>query len=399
MRYEDDGDYSLINEFGPLKVGEWFAGGGGNENIHAGWGQAARDRGHDVKTNEIMYAGNTDEVDDKGKHWANKDLGYTPDLAGDIRNFNLDDVLRLWGGKTPDVAYFSPPCEGQSVSARMQGWQDWMGHPEKKKAFNQARNSKDADYFKKPNIGPTPSNESAHLGRELMNHSFNLIDEMQDYRLNNEGKDADDPMYYWLENPTGMMRYQPEVGLRPLAQPADKKPKSGKNAPWPSVTHASYSGPYAKKLGFERHDIPGHPSIPSRKPTDLWSNAGGIWTPRPHTKIGLHQDANVFGMTLEEIQSKFGNRVKEMPKRPLAGKEGHSGKYHAFAPRGAKSGVQDIKSHTLPSGLVMPQYQMRSLIPYGLGEDTIRAVERARAGVKGQYPQFKSNAISLKDFM
>ena len=43
-----------------------------------------------------------------------------------------------------------------------------------------------------------------------MNHTLELIDGLQDYRVHNEGRDTDDPMYWWLENPTGMMRYQPK---------------------------------------------------------------------------------------------------------------------------------------------------------------------------------------------
>jgi hypothetical protein len=34
----------------------------------------------------------------------------------------------------------------------------------------------------------------------------------------------------------------------------------------------------------------------------------------------------------------------------------------------------------MPDGTVIPKYQMRSLIPYGLGLDTIMAVERALRG-------------------
>ena len=215
---------------------------GRNPNLSAGWSQAARDRGHDVRTAEIMYAGNPDKDFDV-------DLGYMPDLPGDIRQYELDDFLRVFGGKTPDVWYASPPCEGHSVAAfGSKPWSDWKGDKKKKEDFNRARNMGDAAYFMREGVGPTASNESSQMGRELLLQQLKLIDEMQDYRLHNEGRDADDPMYYWLENPTGMMRFQPELAMRPLAQPLidykgkPVKPRKGSQTPWPSVTHASYSG-------------------------------------------------------------------------------------------------------------------------------------------------------------
>jgi len=366
-----------------MNVLETFAGAGGNEEIPAGWGQAARDRGHNVFRNEIMYAGNKDEIDDKGKAWADVDLGYIPEMPGNILNYSAQDIIAMLGGKTPDVFYASPPCEGHSISARMQGWGDWKGLEDKKKAFNRARNTGDAEFFNDLSVGPTPTNDAAVQGRALMNHTLKLIDDLQDYRLNNEGLDPDDPMYWWMENPTGMMRFQPEVGMRPLAQPLGVK-RRGTRSPAPSVTHASYSGPMAERLGFESHPIPGHPAIPSRKPTDLWTNAGDIWMPREHTKVGLHQDAPELNMTLEELQSIFGNRITEVP--TLGKTPGDAGVYHQFAPRGARSGTQGVGAFTTPSGTRIPAYHAKSLIPYGLGLDTIIAVERARQGLTEPYP-------------
>ena len=365
-----DHDLSMDDRIARLNVLETYAGGGGNPNLPAGWSQAARDRGHNVLTNEIMYAGNPMKDYDV-------DLGYMPDFAGDIRNFTAEDIIRRFGGKTPDLFCASPPCEGHSISARMAGWEDWKDEQEKKDAFNRARNAGDWAFFDDPSVGPTPANEQAHLGRSLMNYTWDLVDGLQDYRTHHEGRDTDDPMYYMVENPTGMMRYQPEMAVRPMIQPAGVR-RRGKQAPSSSVTHSSYSGPWAEHLGFARHDIPGHPSLPSRKPTDLWSNMGDIFTPREHTKVGLHENAPELNMSLEDLRAKFGNRVEEVPLAPK--KPGHAGVYHAWAPRGARSGTQSIGSFTMPDGTIMPKYQMRSLIPYGLGLDTIMAVERALRG-------------------
>lgn len=370
---EFDHDLSLDDRIARLNVFEGFAGAGGNPDIHAGWSQAARDRGHDVKTNEIIYPGNPTGG------WTDKDLGYMPDLPGDILDYTADDIIRLYGGKTPDVSFWSPPCEGHSIGARMQGWSDWKGEKEKKAAFNRARNTGDAAFFQDLSVGPTPTNEAALQGRGLMNQTFGLVDQLQDYRTHHEGRDTDDPMYWWVENPTGMMRYQPELGMRSLvSQPGTRL--TGARVPPPSITHASYTGPLAEELGFPRHRIPGHPDIPARKRTDLWSNAQDIWTPRPLSPQGLHEEAPELDMSLEELQAKFGKTVEEVPKRPAPGKGGGAGVYHQWGPRGSKSGTQGIGSHTLPGGVTMPEYQMRSLIPYGLGEDAILAVERALRG-------------------
>ena len=361
-----------------LNVFESFAGVGGNREVHGGWSQAAHDRGHNTARNEIMFAGNTIPRDDKNRPWADVDLGYKAELAGDIRNFTADDVRAQFGGKTPDVFFASPPCEGHSISARMQGWSDWKGEQAKKDAFNRARNTGDASYFMRPGVGPTPTNDAARSGRDLMNHQLEMFDELQDYRLNNEGRDADDPMYWWLENPRGMMRYQPEMGMRPLIQPRGQR-RTGKQAPAASVTHSSYSGAMAEKLGFPRHSMPGHPDIPAMKPTDLWSNAGDIFFPREHTRVGIHENAPELDMSLEELKAKFGPRTK-LPKRPAPGKGGGGGVYHQYGPRGARSGTQGVGSYTLPNGLVIPAYHMKSLIPYGLGLDAIVAAELASRG-------------------
>tara|TARA_R100000951_G_scaffold24642_2_gene20822 strand:- start:29730 stop:30965 length:1236 start_codon:yes stop_codon:yes gene_type:complete len=389
LNLEED-DLSAADDVAKLRVMDNFAAGGANKDIRAGWSGAALDRGHDVKTAEIMYAGNPDKEYDV-------DLGYMPDLAGDILQYDLDDYLSLFGGKTPDVFFSSPPCEGNSVAAfGSKPWEDWEGQDKKKKDFNRARNAGDAEFFMQPGVGPTATNAKSQVGRELLLHQLGMIDQLQDYRLNNEGLDADDPMYWWLENPTGMMRFQPELGARNLAQPlkdfkgGNVKQRRGQQTPWPSVTHASYSGPFAELLGFERNDIPGHPALPSRKPTDLWTNATNIWQPRPHTAIGLAADAPELTTSLEELRARLGNRIKEVPTAPK--RPGHAGKYHAWAPRGARSGTQGIGDYKMPGGLTMPKYQMRSLIPYGLGLDAIMAVERAKAGMPGLYPSLGSGA-------
>ena len=364
-----------------LDVFEGYAGAGGNPDIDAGWASAAKDRGHNVLRNEIMYSGNPEES------WADYDLGYMPELPGNILNFSAQDIIDRLDGRTPDVFFASPPCEGFSIAAQAAGWEDWSPteNKAKKDAFNYARNIGDLDFFLNPSVGPTPKNEAAMRGRRLMNHTLGLIDDLQDYRLNIEGRDPDDPMYWWLENPTGMMRYQPEMGRRPLGVRPEMRATGKKNPP-ATITHASYSGPFAELLGMPRYDIPGHPDIPSRKPTDLWTNAGDIWMPRPHTRVGLNPAAPIFDQTLEELQSIYGNRVLEVPSRDNIKREGDAGVYHAWGPRGATTGTQGIKSLTLPSGIRLPQYHMKSLIPYGLGEDAIIAVERAKAGERTPYP-------------
>ena len=97
------------------------------------------------------------------------------------------------------------------------------------------------------------------------------------------------------------------------------------------------------------------------------------------TKAGINENAPELDMSLEEIKGKFGNRAI-LPKKPAPGKSGGGGVYHQYGPRGARSGTQAVGSYRLPNGLVIPPYHMKSLIPYGLGEDAIESVERAKRG-------------------
>jgi len=95
-------------------------------------------------------------------------------------------------------------------------------------------------------------------------------------------------------------------------------------------------------------------------------------------------------MTLEEIKQRYGNRIK-VPTFNAA-KVGDTGVYHEFAPRGARSGTQDVGAFTTESGTRIPAYHAKSLIPYGLGLDAIMAVERARQGLGGSYPPLPQDA-------
>ena len=65
--------------------------------VHAGWGTAAHDRGHNVKT--------LDWDQHKGKR-----TGLRPDLTAYILNVDVDDILELFGGHAPDLFCASPPC-------------------------------------------------------------------------------------------------------------------------------------------------------------------------------------------------------------------------------------------------------------------------------------------------
>ena len=352
---------------------EAFSGGSGNPNVMAGWGSAAEDRGMDVRRNEIIFPGNTEES------WTDHDLGYMPDLPGNIMNITAEDIVEAFGGHTPDMMAFSSPCEGFSIAGSVEeNWGDW--DKEKKAAFNrawrEAERTGDFTFFDDPTVGPKATSDRSRRGRELMNQVLGLIEDTQTIRDEIGGKEAENPVYYIMENPTGMMRYQTEMPKMRLVQPPmEQDPRypivggrvqpsmrhvlgtrsRAATPPPPSVTHASYSGPMAEALGMERFDLPGHSGLPGRKPTDLWSNLD-TFVPRPHTAVGAMDD-------------------------PRPGRAGHGGVFHEAAPRGSKTGIQGLTDLTIPeTGVVIPKYHVRSLIPYGLGRDVAVALERKLRG-------------------
>ena len=314
----------ILKERRPLRVFESFTGASGHPNVEAGWTKEAKRRGHDVKLGEYET------------QW------YEPDLPGDILQYTAQDILDLYGGEAPDLFCASPPCEGFSIAGAISSnWDDWT--PEKKRAFNIARYKGDSSYFDDLDVGPIPSSERAHRGRRLLNHTLNQIDDLLEVNPN---------MLYFVENPTGMMRYQPEIGRRndllipsDLTDPQYRAMMRGGNPP-PSITHSSYSGPLSQKLVGRLGSLPGHPigALPSRKATDLFTNASPYFQ-------GRRRSRNKFD----------------------------AGIYHAPAPRGAKTGIQGLEDYTDPeTGVEIPKYWLRSLIPYELGVDVIDALERMK---------------------
>tara|TARA_R110000824_G_scaffold216498_2_gene403121 strand:- start:237 stop:782 length:546 start_codon:yes stop_codon:yes gene_type:complete len=142
-----------------------------------------------------------------------------------------------------------------------------------------------------------------------------------------EFKKLNPNLFWWLENPRGMMRYQPELSAISRV----------------TVTHGSYHDPAASHFGLPGDAHVGMPEghLPPCKPTDLWGDFPGTWTPRPY------------------LQKKFG------------------GILYMKAPRGSRTGIQGMDgSAKSPSGEKIGAYWVRSLIPFYLGWDTITAVER-----------------------
>tara|TARA_R100000152_G_C6779575_1_gene211332 strand:- start:550 stop:1515 length:966 start_codon:yes stop_codon:yes gene_type:complete len=300
-----------------LKIFEGFAGASGHPKIEAGWTKEARKRGHIVKLGEL------------------ENLWYEPDLHGDILDFTAQDILNLFDGEPPDICCFSPPCEGFSIAGAISSnWSDW--DKEKKDNFNRARWNKDYDYFNQPNVGPTPTSERSIKGRELLLHTLKIIDDLLE---------INPFMLYFIENPTGMMRYQPELAKRfDLLPPFEQGLGPSETlAPSPSITHSSYAGPLSKLICGREGHLVGHSegTLPSRKATDIFTNAWPAFEGRRRSKNGIH-----------------------------------AGIYHASAPRGAKTGIQGLNDWIdEENGIVIGKYWLRSLIPYELGVDMINAAE------------------------
>jgi len=351
---------NLIEEGVTPRAFDGYAGAGGDPNVLGGWSQGPQERGWDVATLEIDPQG-----------W------YKPTFADSLK-VSADDILEHFGGEAPHLYCASPPCEGFSIAGAISAnWDDW--NDEKKAAFNRARRRGDKRFFDDPNVGPTPASDKAKLGRELLLADLQRIADL---------REVNPDMLAFIENPTGMMRYQPELGAMQVAQPLPydlssydypdvagvKRPnlkRGGKQPPMPSITHSSYSGPMSEKLGGMGALMPGVPKghLPSRKPTDLFGHHG-MWEPRPPTKVNVHPK---YPLRLLQKPTKKYPKGRKRPKSP-----GHAGLFHQVAERGAKTGTQGhSEGWTDPvTGKHYPTYWVRSLIPAELSRDVTREAER-----------------------
>ena len=352
----------------PYRVVDTFAGGGGNKNLDAGWSQAFQERGDDLVRIEFEGKNNPN---------SNKDFGYIPDF-NDIMNVSYQDIVDKFGGNPPDIMCGSPPCEGFSV-AGLTDFANWKqldegsrfkDLKEKKREFNRARNRKDVDYFLDKDVGPKALSDGPKRGRSLMNKYLDLV---------RQGLEDNPDMLWVMENPMGMMRYQPEVGALPMIQPKiysqskykypDVKgvsrpriERSPTENPIPSITHASYSGPFSRRLGGTGKLLPGVEGLPDRKATDLWGNLSDFFEARPPTKMNVHPN---FDRTEWEKPTRYYPEGRKWPPKYF----GHAGLFHTPAERGG-GGLQRTTAYTNPkTGEVFPPYWMKSLIPADLGRD------------------------------
>ena len=281
----------------PLRVLDLFASLGGTDWVDGGWSSASRRRGHFVITLEIESM-------------------FNPDLCGDILDFEVEDILALFGGFPPDVVFASPPCKAFSVLQISNNWEGW----------NQAKKSamKSLIEMKRPcpsHLGPIPKSPTAIHGRKLMNKAISLITQLQEINPD---------MFWWLENPRGMMRYQPELTIFERA----------------TISHASYHDPAAFELGLLGDSHHTEEPLPNLKPTDLWGRWPKSWKPRPMLP-----------------KSSAGRLYLAVGSGEHIGINGDATMYHP---------------HT---GEKIDPYFTRALIPFYLGHDAIRSVEEALGSI------------------
>jgi len=169
------------------------------------------------------------------------DPQFEPSLCMDILDVTPEIIIEKFG--RPDVIWASPPCQCFSVASIRHYWQDGK-----------------------------PKNEKTLHAIAIAKHTTELIK-------------AIDPLFWFIENPRGMLRKQPF-----MPQPPVRK----------FVTYCQYGMPYMK-------------------PTDIWSNLDS-WQPKSCKPIR--------GIYNKEVS----HRTNRQP--PNA-------KYcHEVAPRGARTGVQ-----------------------------------------------------------
>lgn len=235
-----------------------YAGLGGSGTVRGGWATPFRDRGwKSVITIDI-------------------EAKFNPTIVEDMLNVTAADIIKANGGKIPIVVCASPPCTSFSIAGCRHHWDAATGQP------------------KSP---------AGILGQKLLRHTLKLMAELK-------------PLYWWMENPRGLMRKQPEV----------------QNLTRTTVAYCQYG---------EK----------TKKPTDLWGVWPTTWKPRAMCK----SDPRYTGTMVD----------------PTTGEEwtvdSQGKKCHQTARRGTwHSGVQSMRGNAL-----------RSVIPYELSDEIAEAVEQA----------------------
>lgn len=174
-----------------MKILELFSGTGTLSRI-------ARDRGHEAFT---------------------IDLFEDADLQADVLELTLEGILEATSWEGVDMVWASPPCTGFSVASIGRSWH------------------KNGGVY-------TPKSDTAKLGLELLDKTFDLIHALH-------------PVVWYVENPRGMMRRMSAVQGHARA----------------TVTYCQY--------GETR-----------MKPTDIWHHSP-LWSPRPACRNGdpCHESA------------------------------------------------------------------------------------------------------------
>jgi hypothetical protein len=140
---------------------------------------------------------------------------------GDILLVGADEILEYLGGR-PDYLFASPPCTTFSVASIGTHWGGG------RRAY-------------------IPKTDAARLGLELVEHTQELIDDLE-------------PTFYWIENPRGVLRKLPIMN-------DDARVELENVVIWYCT--------YGTTMGMKR-----------AKPTDLWGKWPSSWIPRPVCRNG-----------------------------------------------------------------------------------------------------------------
>lgn len=159
------------------------------------------------------------------------DLSQGADIQKDIRILEPQEIIERLGGR-PDVIWASPPCTAFSVAAIARNFTDGI-----------------------------PSSENAFLGVELLSHTLRLIMQLK-------------PEKWYIENPRGMMRTLPVMGVLPRK----------------TITFCQYGDP-------------------AMKPTDVWTN-DYAWVPRQCKKGRSCHELSPRGTSSTGTQGKSGAKER-----------------------------------------------------------------------------------------
>ena len=424
----------------PMRIGEFFAGEGGQRVTPGGFGVDPARRGHKHATSDIGRFLDAPKKDTL--------TGANFDFEMDIRDKSpeewVDSMEEVLGG-LPDVLVGAPTCVDMSTQSVGSKWDPPTRYTEDVKAAKQeawdARNEMHGEAPSWMNEwNPVYRGMTTKLGRAGTNTgSAKLFEHM--WRIAEELVDRKDDAYVMLENPTSLARYMPftfsstlpdiaNINMSSYTSPAagvfgipdnlDPVGGVGLDPLESSILYATQQTPELTRVG----DIRSKPL----KRTDIFGKFPKSWMPRPRLgQLAMDPEDDILSGTIARYNDisqlpQFRRKVPALPEfmrdvieegmrswsprqmevnssrmqpwQKLANRaqlggplkpglmgSAFSGSLYPYAPAGSNRGVNQTRgfSYINPrtgEKVSVPAYHARSVFPSQLGADFMRAAEK-----------------------